>query len=229
MRIVTGATEKSNIALLYEDLNWSPLDVRRKTHCLTLMYKILNGQTPKYLQDLIPNRPNEQGRRNLRSDANKLLPIPIARTESFRRSFIPTSIRTWNNLDKRIRESPSLTAFKDYFRTKNDDQTNLYSSGKRWPSIHHARLRIGCSKLNAHLSLNLHVIPSPQCRCGHPLEDPKHYFFVCPLFYAQRNTLMDTIALLSDNLTKCVDTLLIAILIFHITTIWQFLKQCINL
>ena len=206
MRIVTGATAKSNIALLYEDLNWPSLYERRKQHSLTLLYKIVNGQTPQYLQDLIPIRPNEQGRPNLRSDSNKLLSVPITRTESFRRSFIPNTIRTWNKLDKRIRDSPSVASFKEQFKTNKDNQTNLYGSGKRWPSIQHARLRIGCSKLNAHLCLNLHVIPSPHCRCGHHLEDPNHYFFVCPLFYAQRNTLMDTIALLSDNLT--IDTLL---------------------
>ena len=127
-----------------------------------------------------PDCQNEQGGPNLRSETRKLLPVPFAKTETFRRSFIPNTIRTWNKLDKRIRVLPSLLAFKEYFRTKKDDRTDLYSSGKRWPSIHHARLRIGCSKLNAHLCLNLHDIPTPQCRCGHPLEDPKHYFFVCP-------------------------------------------------
>ena len=205
MRIVTGATEKSNILLLYEDLNWTSLDVRRKTHSLTLMYKILNGLTPDYLQALIPNRLNDQGR-PLRSVTRNLIPIPFARTETYRRSFIPNTIRLWNNLDQSTRESSSLEAFKGHFRSKANDKTNLLYIGKRWPSIHHARLRIGCSKLNAHLNMNLHVTPSPQCRCGHPLEDPRHFFFTCPLFYAQRVTLMDTIARISNNIT--IETLL---------------------
>ena len=205
MRIVTGATEKSNIALLYEDLNWSPLDVRRKTHCLTLMYKILNGQTPDYLQTLIPNRQNDQGR-PLRSATRNLIPIPFARTETYRRSFIPNAIRLWNNLDQRIRASPSLEVFKGHFKTKSNDMTKLLYIGTRWPSIHHARLRIGCSKLNAHLYTNLHVTPSPQCRCGHPFEDPRHFFFICPLFHAQRTTLMETITRISNNIA--IETLL---------------------
>ena len=128
MRIVTGATEKSNIALLYEDLNWSPLDVRRKTHCLTLMYKILNGQTPDHLQTPIPNRQNDQGR-HLRSVTRNLIPIPFARTETYRRSFIPNAIRLWNNLDQRIRASPSLEVFKGHFKTKPNDRTKLLYIG----------------------------------------------------------------------------------------------------
>ena len=58
--------------------------------------------------------------------------------------------------------------------------------GSRWPSVHHSRIRIGCSKLNSHLCNNLHVVPSPQCPCGFANEDPRHYFFDCPLFNVQR-------------------------------------------
>ena len=68
------------------------------------------------------------------------------------------------------------------------------------PSIHHTRLRIGCSKLNVHLCYNLHVVPSPQCQCGSPLEDPEHFFFSCPTFYAQRLTLLNTINRISNNI-----------------------------
>ena len=59
---------------------------------------------------------------------------------------------------------------------------------------------MGCSKLNAHLCYNLKVIPSPQCQCGYSPEDPMHFFFSCPIFHAQRLTLLNTIARLSNNL-----------------------------
>ena len=57
MRIVTGATEKSNIVLLYEDLGWPYLDSRRQQHCLSLMYKIVHGLAPQYLHDILPKQP----------------------------------------------------------------------------------------------------------------------------------------------------------------------------
>jgi hypothetical protein len=200
MRVVTGATEKSNIALLYEDLDWISLEQRRNHHCLALLYKVLNGQAPRYLYDLLPQRPQRQGGRNLRSNENELLPVPFTRTETFRSSFVPFCIRLWNKLDKKLRDSPTLDSFKSALKGQKTERNKLYYFGKRLPAIHHARLRIGCSKLNAHLCLNLHVVPSPQCQCGSPLEDPTHFFFSCPALHAQRQSLLRSVALVSNNI-----------------------------
>ncbi len=51
-------------------------------------------------------------------------------------------------------------------------------------------MRIGCSALHAHLYYNMHVIDSARCPCGFPNEDPRHYFLECPIYTANRNTLM---------------------------------------
>ena len=77
MRVVTGATERSNIALLYEDLCWPHLASRRKEHCLTLMYKMVNGLVPHYLSDLMPQRQGFDRGHILWSDKNGLLQIPF--------------------------------------------------------------------------------------------------------------------------------------------------------
>ena len=42
MRIITGATERSNISSMYEDLGWVCPSRRRLIHRLTLFYKITN-------------------------------------------------------------------------------------------------------------------------------------------------------------------------------------------
>ena len=201
MRIVTGATEKSNINLLYEDLGWSHLDARRQHHCLALMYKVVHGLAPTYLQDIMPQREVVHGARQLRSHVRDDIPSLFTRTESYRRSFIPYSIGLWNKLSINTRNSPSLDSFKTTVKGPRKETNKLYYIGKRIPSVHHARMRIGCSKLNAHLCYNLHVIPSPQCQCGCPLEDPSHFFFTCPLFLAQRTSLFDIIARISNNIT----------------------------
>jgi hypothetical protein len=65
MRIVTGATQKSNIALLYEDLEWTSLEVQRNQHCLLLMYKMINNLVPQYLKNLLPPQHGRPGIRNL--------------------------------------------------------------------------------------------------------------------------------------------------------------------
>ena len=194
MRIATGATARSNINLLYNDLGWASLSSRRQIHCLTLMYKIVNGNAPKYLKDLIPDRNLPDGRQNLTSFTNEEIRIPFTRTESFNRSFLPHTIRLWNDLDREVRQLLTLESFKQALKEPKDRMLSILYYGKRWPSIQHARIRIGCSKLNEHLYNNLHVLPSPQCNCGWTVEDSMHYFFMCPQYNAQRIQLMNTIA-----------------------------------
>jgi hypothetical protein len=194
MRIVTGATARSNIRLLYEDLGWPTLQSRRRIHCLCLMYKIVNGNAPQYLKALIPVRYQPDGMHSLRSFANEEIRAPFARTESFTRSFLLYTIKLWNELDIETRHLPTLDSFKLALKEPKDRMLSILYYGKRWPNIHHARIRIGCSKLNNHLCNNLHVLPSPQCNCGWANEDPMHFLFMCPHYNAQRNILMNNIS-----------------------------------
>ena len=191
MRIVTGATARSNINALYQETNWQPLCERRNVHSLTMLYKIVNGMAPPYLTALLPARIGENMNRNLRN-SNKFR-VPFARIESYRRSFFPMTLSNWNNLDNAIRAKPSLDSFKSSFGKSKDAMKELLYYGSRWPSIHHARMRIGCSKLNAHLCYNLHVLASPRCPCGNEIEDPTHFFFHCALFDAQRQKMMTSL------------------------------------
>ena len=200
MRIVTGATEKSNIVLLYEDLGWTYLETRRQQHCLTLMYNVFHGLAPQYLQDILPKRLETPGARLLRSQERDDIPVLFTRTESYRRSFIPYATGIWNKLSRKTRNSPSLDSFKGAVKGPKKTENKLYYSGKRIPSIHHSRMRIGCSKLNAHLCYNLHVIPTPQCQCGCLIEDPNHFFFTCPRYFAQRTSLFNLITHISNNI-----------------------------
>ena len=77
--------------------------------------------------------------------------------------------------------------------------------GKRWPSVHHARLRIGCSGLNGDLSLNLHVIDSPKCQCGFAVENASHYLLHCPLYAAERAEMLSS---LPDIVNVSIESLL---------------------
>ena len=70
MRIFTGATERSNINAMYEDLGWVSLSRRRLIHRLTLFYKITNNMTPQYLADIVPPTVGDRQIYNLRSRDN---------------------------------------------------------------------------------------------------------------------------------------------------------------
>ena len=132
--------------------------------------------SPRYLYDLLPPAIPEI-RYNLRD--NTRIKIPFARLESYRRSFIPSAIKLWNNLESSARMAPSLSVFKTAIKNPKEASV-LYYYGERWTAIQHTRLRIGCSKLNFDLFYNLHVSNDPSCACGYKVENAEHYFLHCP-------------------------------------------------
>lgn len=95
------------------------------------------------------------------------------------------------------KESPSLDIFKNSISQKESElDREIFYYGDRWPSVHHARIRMGCSKLNDHL-FNNYLIDSPSCLCGFHIENPVHYFLHCPNYTALRNEMIHMIAPLS--------------------------------
>ena len=108
--------------------------------------------------------------------------VPATRLESFKRSFIPFSIRLWNALSIEVRHAPSVRDFKNNLNKDNKEPNVLYYYGSRWASVHHARIRLGCSKLNYDLCFKLHVIDNPSCMCSPTFEDAQHFFCDCPFY-----------------------------------------------
>ena len=53
-RIVTGATKLVSLQALYKETGWENLEARREKHKLIQFFKIINGLTPEYLQQLVP-------------------------------------------------------------------------------------------------------------------------------------------------------------------------------
>ena len=59
---ITGAWQGTNRNKIYEELGWETLDLRRHFHQLIMFYKIMNGLTPLYLKNLIPERSRSSNR-----------------------------------------------------------------------------------------------------------------------------------------------------------------------
>jgi hypothetical protein len=180
MRNVTGATARSNIILLFEETGWFKLSDRRENHALCALYKTINGLSPIVLTSAYESLTEYNQPYQLRSQGK--IPIPFARTESYKRSFFPDTIRKWNLLDNEIKHLPTYEVFKETLNKLKYSVPEILYYGARWASVHHARLRLGCSKINHHLFSNLHVVQSPACECGADIEDPIHFLFICPLF-----------------------------------------------
>ncbi len=186
MRITSGATERSNINSLYEELGWRTLSERRQIHKMKWFYKIINNLTPSYLNDLIPPSVGERQHYSLRSREN--ISLFRAQSQTFSKSFFPSAVRDWNALPMEIRECRSLSLFSRQLHRLVHKPLSppWYSCGERLLNIHHTRIRLGCSMLKSHLCNNLHVIDNPLCDTCHTVEDPFHYFFVCNRYVNQR-------------------------------------------
>ena len=147
-RIITGATKLCSTEKLLSDLGWDSLQNRRNKHKLTILYKILNGLTPEYLQFILPPLVQNTTNYNLRN-SNNLCSIH-ANTNLFYNSFFPSTIRAWNDLSEDIKNSPSVTAFKYRLNRDTHPPPKYFNAGTRMGQVLHARIRMDCSALNSH-------------------------------------------------------------------------------
>jgi hypothetical protein len=185
-KIISGATCRTSHALIYNELGWETLQVRRKNQRLTTMYKIEHNAAPDYLKESIPVS-NAQPYELRNADD---IPGVRTRTATFQNSFYPKTIREWNSLDPEIRQMPSVQSFKAKLKeTKHKPPDWFYAGDRRWAIIH-ARLRLLCSSLNDHLYSQLHVVDSPECACGNQRETAKHFLLECPLFSIERDIML---------------------------------------
>ena len=114
---------------------------------------------------------------NLRNANN--IQLIHSRTTLYYNSFLPSSIRLWNDLPSDIQHSPSMHSFKPYLKRNTLPANPLFVYGGRTSQILHTRLRLKWSNLNNHLFKN--NVYSPNCVCGEN-ETNHHYLFECPLY-----------------------------------------------
>ena len=84
------------------------------------MYKIINNDSPAYSFDLLPYRVQKISTYKLRSREN--FEVSFSRLCSHETSFIPSTLRLWNELDIDIRRSSTLNEFKSELRKQTSKQ-----------------------------------------------------------------------------------------------------------
>ena len=171
---------------MLQDLHWESLRERRRKHRLILFYKMVHKMTPEFLSELVPPFIHETNRYNLRN-ANDIQSIH-AHTALFHNSFIPATVRDWNNLPLQVRQSESLSIFKNHLFADVSPWPDYFSAGSRVGQVLHTRLRLECSALNNDL-YRRNFVASPLCECGE-VENATHYIFQCPLFNQHRQQLL---------------------------------------
>ena len=116
--LVLKRTKRDSITECLKELHWLPIKQRISYKILVLTHKSVNGQGPKYLQDLI--QPTTQRRKGLRSQRDSdLLLRPKTKLKTFAdRSFSIAAPTLWNRLPLklRLRQTDHLT-FKRELKT----------------------------------------------------------------------------------------------------------------
>ena len=104
-RIVMRASYNASAGALFDVLHWDNLSMRRKKSKANLMFKILNGEAPTYLQDLFSVRYNIR-------NSEMRLNVPRPRTDHMKKSFCYSGAVLFNSLPQNIRKCQSLPQFK---------------------------------------------------------------------------------------------------------------------
>jgi hypothetical protein len=117
--------------------------------------------------------------------------VPAQRTTTYQKSFFPQSINDWNSLNIQLRNSTSIVNFKDKQKATSLHKPNpLYHHNSSNSAINQTRMRLGLSALSSHRHDYNHI-DDPKCRsCSGKIEDPIHYFLICPTYANARPTLM---------------------------------------
>ena len=105
---ITGAIRGTSREKIYQELGLESLQLRRWYRKLCLFYKIFKNEHPKYLFHLIPVRCTPYA---TITEGN----IPLIETKHnfFKNSFFPSAIIECYNLDPILRNSKSISVFKE--------------------------------------------------------------------------------------------------------------------
>ena len=195
---MSGAIHRVSHNIVYDELGWDSLKSRRHKQRLKVFYKTLHGETPQYLANEI-NRASSAENYTLRSGDHLI--GPQTKSASFLDSFFPSTTDDWNELSNETKLSTSCEAFMRALNTNIVKPPSWFLTGTRKENTLHARLRMLCSPLNDHLHSFIHVADKPDCACGFPRENNKHYLLDCPVFCNERNTMLKNLVDINFNPT----------------------------
>jgi hypothetical protein len=190
LRIISGSVRGTSHEALYKETGFCSLKERRQRHKLLLYKKITLGMTPDYLTALLPplvSATNPYPRRRPQERT-----VPTCRTETYRRSFFPSTTLLWNDLPLSAQNSQSISEFKRHLVSFDSVVPPYYHVGERHLQIIHCRLRLGMSNLHEDL-FNRHLQNIRICQCRLTNETANHYLLQCKSYENARHNTLDTL------------------------------------
>ena len=110
--------------------------------------------------------------------------------------FFPSALE-WNNLDPNLRNSKSISVFKEKILNFVQPFQNYFFDCHNPKGIKLiTRLRLGLSHLREHkFKHSFQDTINPLCNCGQDIESATHFFLQCFFFINERRTLFSIILL----------------------------------
>ena len=101
-----------NYEEMRKKLGWLSMKQRRELHSLTMMYKILHGLAPNYLQDLFTYQKDIHNVNTRGSQNDNIWIDKSIKSKIHRESFKYHTACQYNELPKSIRDCKSVNSFK---------------------------------------------------------------------------------------------------------------------
>ena len=121
---ITGAIKGSSRERLYQELGLESLSARRWYRRLVYFFNIISCNSPAYLHSLLPAK-----QRSYDPTRSDLFRTFTSHTNFFKNSFFPYCTSEWNKLGPNLRNSTSISKFKEgllaFIRPKQLDQVNF--------------------------------------------------------------------------------------------------------
>ena len=174
------------------------------------MSKIMKKKAPNYLINLIPKCEAAIRKRN------NNFPTYSYRTDCFKYSFFPSTLKEWFRLDINIRNSESISLFKSRLLPFiRPNQSNIYNIFDPIGLKLLTRPRLGLSHLNEHrFCHNFQDCLNPLCSCSLEIEDTTNYFLHCQHFSNPRYDLMNSVKSNIPNFESLTDNNRIDIILY---------------
>ena len=117
VRLIEKLKKRDSVTNSRKQLHWLPIPARIHFKLMMTTWKALNNQAPKYIQQLITEK--QQQNHNLRSNNKFLLAIPPSlNTNKFEdRAFSFAAPTLWNSLPDYVRNAVTLLTFKKNLKT----------------------------------------------------------------------------------------------------------------
>lgn len=194
-RAVTGLKRGTSHELIYNETKWEPLKLRRDRQSLILLHKITYKKAPQTLINLMPPHPPAPSRNPMNYQA------PTTTTSTMHlNSFLPRTIRLWNNLSREAKSTKSIETFKRLITPTKLKVPEHFYTGDYKQRSRLCRMRNYNDDLNENL-FSKNLSNTPMCTCGLP-ESMEHFLLNCTEHTLPRAEMLNSLLTINPINTK---------------------------